>query len=174
MGKGRTKGRARRAIVHVFVAVVAALALAHVAIAYVGVNAGDGVVGSPLERFFTSWVHAALLIIASTAAWARVVARSDERGAWTAMAIAITAWTAGELHYTFVLEGLEEAPYPSLSDALWLLTPVAAYGHARAADALAHPRSRRRALAGRHHRRVDRRGVRGGAGVPARARGRDR
>jgi two-component system cell cycle response regulator len=108
-------------------ALVAALAVAHVVIAYLGVNATGAGVESGIERLFTREVHIFLLLVAVLVAWARPLLRAQERAAWVFMAIAITSWSAGELYYTFALEGLAEPPFPSLSDAFWLLTPVAGY-----------------------------------------------
>ena len=89
---------------------VAGEALAVVERYITAINAGDGSVDTPLERFFNTWVHNGLLVIACMAAWARVVMRASERGAWTAMAVAITAWSAGEFNYGLFLEGAANPP----------------------------------------------------------------
>jgi diguanylate cyclase (GGDEF)-like protein len=55
------------------------------------------------------------------------ILRRTERVAWALMALALALWASGELYWTFALADLEEAPYPSIADGLWLGFLPAAY-----------------------------------------------
>jgi two-component system, cell cycle response regulator len=55
------------------------------------------------------------------------IMRRSERVAWALMALALALWAGGELYWTFALADLEEAPYPSIADGLWLGFLPAAY-----------------------------------------------
>jgi two-component system cell cycle response regulator len=55
------------------------------------------------------------------------ILRRTERVAWALMALALALWAAGELYWTFALADLEEAPFPSIADGLWLGFLPAAY-----------------------------------------------
>jgi two-component system, cell cycle response regulator len=82
-----------------------------------------------LERL--GWFHDVLyngvLLGAAVLCAACAVMRRTERLAWTVMALALAMWASGNLYWTFVLADLEEAPYPSIADALWLGFLPAAY-----------------------------------------------
>ena len=45
----------------------------------------------------------------------------EERLAWALIGFALVAWSAADLYYTLVLSKLEAPPYPSISDAGWLV-----------------------------------------------------
>jgi two-component system cell cycle response regulator len=57
----------------------------------------------------------------------RAILRRAERVAWALMALALVLWASGELYWTFALADLEEAPFPSIADGLWLGFLPAAY-----------------------------------------------
>src|SRR5918992_5996411 len=48
---------------------------------------------------------------------ARVVLLRENRAAWLAVGLGISAFAAGDLYYTFFLSGDETVPYPSIADA---------------------------------------------------------
>src|SRR6476646_5007928 len=86
----------RRTLVRLAIAAVALLAVAHIVVAWLAVNApfGDHRVDSWAEKFFSGPVHLFLLAVASLTALARGFTKSRERPAWIFMGIAITAWSA--------------------------------------------------------------------------------
>lgn len=47
-------------------------------------------------------------------------AQRVERVAWVALALGVAAWAAGEIYYSVALAHLGNAPYPSVSDALFV------------------------------------------------------
>lgn len=79
------------------------------------------------DALFEDWLYVAVLILAAVVAITRAVL--VRKGRWAAMtlAIAILLWTAGEAYYRIVLEPLANPPFPSPSDACWLLFYPAAY-----------------------------------------------
>src|SRR5215218_686866 len=79
-----------------------------------------GVVAADLNGLFDNWIYNGLLVLASVGCLARAAAIRHERGAWLLMGLGIAAWTAGDLHYTFYLSGLDDPPFPSIGDAFYL------------------------------------------------------
>jgi len=112
--------RARRRMRVAFALLGAGLAL-HVAHALLGF--GGPVVGGLIDD-----VDYDLMLVGSAAACltrAAVVAR--ERRAWAILGGGLLVWAAGDVSWTFLYSGLEDPPYPALSDAAWLLFYPAAY-----------------------------------------------
>jgi len=62
----------------------------------------------------------AVLVGSAVLCVARGVLGRGERIAWTLLGIALAMWAGGNLYWQFALSDLEEAPYPSFADALWL------------------------------------------------------
>jgi len=93
--------------------------------AYVAVALGLG--GPRLLDAFSTWVYTALLLSAAGLLALRAFTGGDERRApWLALAAGAALWAAGELVYELAYsEAPEEAPYPSVADALWLGAYVA-------------------------------------------------
>lgn len=50
----------------------------------------------------------------------RVIAVPEQRGVWIPLAVGVVAFALGTVLWAFWLERLEEPPYPSLADPLWL------------------------------------------------------
>jgi hypothetical protein len=101
-------------------ALVSALALyvAHAAFWVGGEDLGDAVF---------SWVHLGLMFAAAAICLARAQRDASERAAWLCLALALGTYAGGELAWEFLYEDLQEPPYPSLSDALWLIFYPASY-----------------------------------------------
>jgi two-component system, cell cycle response regulator len=75
---------------------------------------------------FHTAIYDAVLFGAAALCVAGAAIRRTERLAWTLMGVALALWASGELYWTFALADLEEAPFPSIADALWLgFLPVA-------------------------------------------------
>ena len=83
--------------------------------------------GGGLDTFAQGWLYNALMLAAAGLCLSRAVLVRAERYAWLAMGLGVAAWSAGEIYYAVHLAGLEEPPYPSLSDAFYLLFYPALY-----------------------------------------------
>ena len=101
---------ARRALIAACAAALGATVL--VALTGVGGATGDDVVGD--------WGHNALMLVAAGLVVARVVNVPRERLAWSCFAIALVTYAAGEITWSVAYSNLDEPPYPSVADALWL------------------------------------------------------
>ena len=93
--------------------------------AYVAVALGLG--GPRVLDAFSTWVYIALVLGAAGLLALRAFMGGEERRApWLALAAGAALWAAGELVYEIAYsEAPEEAPYPSVADALWLGAYVA-------------------------------------------------
>jgi hypothetical protein len=65
-------------------------------------------------------VYDGVLLGAAVLCGMRVFVRSQERLAWTIIAIALAIYSGGNLFWSIALADLAEAPYPSVADGLWL------------------------------------------------------
>src|SRR5919106_3182110 len=83
--------------------------------------------GADVHALFNTWLYNGLLVLAAAACFARVLTRHHERGAWLALAIGITSWTLGDIHYTVAYSGTETPPFPSIGDAFYLAFYPASY-----------------------------------------------
>lgn len=110
----RTLPGVQRAILAGLYAVIGVVLLAMAA--RIALGLGDGL--SP--AVYTQWLTSSALVCACLALVWRVVAVSEQRGLWLALSVGITAYTLGNLLWAFWIERLEEPPFPSLSDPLWL------------------------------------------------------
>jgi two-component system, cell cycle response regulator len=71
-------------------------------------------------------VYNSLLVLSAAICAARGLTAKAERIPWLLLGLALGLWASGDLYYTFVFSGLEEVPYPSPADALYLsFYPVA-------------------------------------------------
>jgi two-component system, cell cycle response regulator len=94
---------------------VAAVAI-QVAHALLGVASGE-----LLTRVIEDWLYNGVLVGAALVCVVRACWVREERLAWALIAFGLAAWSAADLYYTLVLSKLEEPPYPSISDAGWLV-----------------------------------------------------
>jgi two-component system cell cycle response regulator len=86
---------------------------------YAGVLAFDPG-GAALEHFFSTWVYNLLIAAAAVLCAIRALAVPAERIVWVLVALALTCWTASELHFELFLADEENTPFPSLGDWLFL------------------------------------------------------
>ena len=70
---------------------------------------------------FDEWIYNGVLVGAALVCAARAVLVREERVAWALISAGLLSWSAADIYYTAVLGKLEEPPYPSISDAGWLL-----------------------------------------------------
>ena len=73
------------------------------------------------RRVFETWIYNGVLIGSALVCAARAVLVREERVAWALIGVGLITWSAADLYYTAVLGKLDEPPYPSISDAGWLL-----------------------------------------------------
>jgi two-component system, cell cycle response regulator len=76
--------------------------------------------GAALQDFFSTWVYNFLIAAAAVLCAIRAVAVPAERIVWVLVALALTCWTASELHFELFLADEENTPFPSLGDWLFL------------------------------------------------------
>ena len=88
-------------------------------IAYACVLALD--LGGPaLPDFFSTWAYNFLIASAALLCVTRAVAVPAERIVWVLVGLALSCWTASELHFELFLAEEESTPYPSVGDWLFL------------------------------------------------------
>jgi len=83
--------------------------------------------GGALDTFGQDWLYNGLMVAAAAFCLSRAALVSGERWAWLALGLGLLSWSAGELYYALFLAELEEPPYPSVSDALYLIFYPASY-----------------------------------------------
>src|SRR4051795_7416660 len=90
-------------------------------------HAGLGLGGHGLDGFFNDWVYNGLILAAASSCIVRAVRVSTDRAAWLLLGFGLIAWSAAEIYNTVHLSKLQNPPYPSISDALWLTFYPASY-----------------------------------------------
>jgi two-component system cell cycle response regulator len=79
--------------------------------------------------FANEWVYYGVLIISAVACLVRAATVARDRLAWALIGVGAASWAAGDLTWSLVFEGDPKAPYPSISDVLYLtLYPLTAAG----------------------------------------------
>ncbi len=76
--------------------------------------------GTEVTAVFEDYLYNGLLLAGGAFCVWRAVAVRKERLAWAIMGAGIVVWTAGDVLWTAVWAEDPNAPYPSISDALWL------------------------------------------------------
>ncbi len=107
--------RRNRILAYLWWGVVGAGLAAFTAHALLGV--GDTPGGTEL---FDGWIYTALVLAASLGILGRAAAVREERAAWALIGLGGLIWGGGELYWWRALQDLEEAPFPSAADALYL------------------------------------------------------
>lgn len=79
-------------------------------------------VGPPgFDPFFGDWVYNAIILAAALLCAARAAADAAERAPWALLALALTAWLIGEVHFSAGLRGLDPTPFPTIGDAAFIV-----------------------------------------------------
>ena len=86
-----------------------------------------GLGGDGAESLFQDWLYNGLLLAAAGSCLLRGFANAAERARWLSLGGGILCLFGGELYYTLHLSIVEDPPYPSLSDALYLAFYPAGY-----------------------------------------------
>ncbi|MDQ3933938.1 MAG: diguanylate cyclase [Actinomycetota bacterium] len=100
---------------------------AFVALVAYALHVGVGFGGEGLDTFFNDYLYNGLVLLAASSCLLRAIRVREHRGAWIVLGGALLLWAAAEIYNSFYLSGMEEPPYPSLSDALWLSFYPATY-----------------------------------------------
>jgi two-component system cell cycle response regulator len=104
-------GAAHRSPLNIVIGVLALGVLAH------GVHSATG---AGNDALFADWIYNVLMWGAVALCLARALSVRAERGAWAAMTVSLALWAAGDLTWTLYYNHLDEAPYPSFADVLYL------------------------------------------------------
>jgi diguanylate cyclase (GGDEF)-like protein len=88
--------------------------------AFFTVQVVTGVGGPALSKFMQDYLYNALLFAGAGFCLWRAVAIREERLQWLIVGFAIVSWTAADIVWTAVYASDQNAPYPSIADALWL------------------------------------------------------
>ncbi len=84
---------------------------------------------SSFTKFANEWIYYGALIVSAVACLLRAATVPRDRLAWALIGLGAAAWAAGDLTWSLVFQGDPKAPYPSISDALYLtLYPLTAVG----------------------------------------------
>jgi diguanylate cyclase (GGDEF)-like protein len=92
--------------------------------------------GDSLDGFFNDWVYNGLVVSAAAFCLVRAAVHRADRLPWLLVGFALALWSGAEITSTVYLSQLDEPPYPSIADAMWLafypVTWVALILHVRA------------------------------------------
>jgi two-component system, cell cycle response regulator len=91
-------------------------------------HTGLGFGGDGMDSFFNDWVYNGLVIVSAVWCIARAVLVRTDRGAWALIGLGLACWAIAEIVNTVYLAKLDYPPYPSISDAFWLVFYPAGYG----------------------------------------------
>jgi two-component system, cell cycle response regulator len=81
----------------------------------------------PGDGIIASWVYTAVMWVGSAMCLLAAATRRRERGAWTLIGLGLLLWAGGDLMWTLWLNKLENPPYPSVADGLYLGSYIAIY-----------------------------------------------
>jgi hypothetical protein len=95
-------------------------AFAALALIAFALHTGFGLGGKGLDTFFNDWVYNGLVLVSAASCIVRAIRVREHRAAWALLGAGLLAWTAAEIYSSVVLSRLDNPPYPSLSDYLWL------------------------------------------------------
>jgi PAS domain S-box-containing protein len=83
------------------------------------VTAAAGGPGDPRSDTYET-LFVGVLLVPAALCLLRGLLVGDQRWTWVAFGIGMVCWAGAEGHYLVILQQLENPPYPSLTDALWL------------------------------------------------------
>jgi two-component system cell cycle response regulator len=84
------------------------------------VNALAGHGAAPLNGAVASWAYTSVEFAGSLICLAAAARHRRERGAWLLIGLGLLLWAAGDLVWTLWLNNLDDPPYPSVADVLYL------------------------------------------------------
>jgi diguanylate cyclase (GGDEF)-like protein len=90
-------------------------------------NAAFGADHGVVYTIFNSWVYNGLVLLAAASCLTRAVRVPAARAPWLILGAGLLLWAGAEIYNTAFLAELEQPPYPSISDLLWLAFYPASY-----------------------------------------------
>jgi diguanylate cyclase len=84
------------------------------------VNAILGVGGRAADDFVRNWLSSAIYIVVAGIVAFRVVRVSAKRRSWGVFALGLSLYALGNVLWSFWIGNLQDPPFPSVCDALWL------------------------------------------------------
>ena len=75
---------------------------------------------STLDGTVMDTIYDAILLGSALLCAMRVIARREERIPWALLALGLALYAGGNIYWSVALADLEEAPFPSIADGLWL------------------------------------------------------
>jgi two-component system cell cycle response regulator len=102
-------------------------ALAVIGLGAETVNALVGPGTAPYDAGLARWLYTAIMFGGSALCLAAVPRHVRERRAWAAIGLGVLLWAGGDLTWTVWLNNLDNPPYPSVADGLYLLSYIAVY-----------------------------------------------
>ena len=73
-----------------------------------------------VAHFFDYRLYYGLVVVAAALTIARAIASPRHRGAWIALAVAVSSYATAEFLWLYLYSGSDSAPYPSIADAFYL------------------------------------------------------
>jgi two-component system, cell cycle response regulator len=73
-----------------------------------------------LDSAFMETIYDGVLLGAAMLCALRAFARSEERAAWSLLALGLALYAGGNIYWSIALADLDDPPYPSVADGLWL------------------------------------------------------
>lgn len=92
-----------------------------------GLSASTDLSLGPFDPFLEKWSVNVVLVGAAAVCLARGALVEAERKIWLLLGLSILLWAGGNLYYTAVLWDLDEIPYMSVADRLWIASYVPLY-----------------------------------------------
>jgi diguanylate cyclase (GGDEF)-like protein len=87
------------------------------------IGPGDG----PVDHAIANWVYTGVMWVGSAMCLLAAAVRRRERGPWALIGLGLLLWSGGDLVWTLWLGDLENPPYPSVADGLYLGSYAAIY-----------------------------------------------
>jgi two-component system cell cycle response regulator len=75
---------------------------------------------STLDGAFMETIYDGVLLGSALLSGLRAAARREERAAWGLFALGLALYAGGNIYWSLALADLDEAPFPSIADGLWL------------------------------------------------------
>jgi two-component system, cell cycle response regulator len=105
----------------------ALFALAALCLVALTVNALVGPGVAPYNDTAGRWLYTAAMFGGSALCLASVPSRGRERGAWAAIGLGVLLWSGGDLTWTLWLNNLDNPPYPTIADGLYVGSYISIY-----------------------------------------------
>jgi two-component system cell cycle response regulator len=79
-----------------------------------------GIGGEKLDAFFNDWLYNAVLVAAAIGCLVRGATGGRAARPWLLVGLGMGSWAAADIYYSVALAHLDEIPFPSIDDAMYL------------------------------------------------------